>query len=100
MGALEKYYWTLSLEAFLPFTAAEGLELSHEQILALRVGYRITSWIQFLHSKERGTRLPLIFNNTRVMICCSATNIEKRFPSSINIGKRNKKVMGFLTYFR
>ena len=47
----EKYCWTLSLEAFLPFIAAEGLDVSHEQILALRVGYRVTSWIQFPHCK-------------------------------------------------
>jgi len=66
----------------LPFIAAEGLEVSHEQILALRVGYRVTLWIQFPHCKAAAVVDSIIY--TRVMIWCSATNIEKRFPSSIS----------------
>ena len=81
VGVLEKYCWTLSLEAFLPFIAAEGLEISHEQILTLTVGYRVTSWIQFPHWKAAAVVDSIIY--TRVMIWCSATDIERRFPSSI-----------------
>ena len=80
VGVLEKYCWTLSLEAFLPFFAAEGFEVSHEQILALRVGYRVTS-CQFPHCKAAAVVDSIIY--TRVMIWCSVTNIERRFPSSI-----------------
>ena len=69
VGVLEKYCSTLSSEAFLPFIAAEGFEVSHEQILALRVGYRVTSWIQFPHCKAAAVVVSIIYSRNDMVQC-------------------------------